>query len=96
MPTIDLEKGPLAEGSSPERGMVVEVSLLLESWLLTALQEQASEQEMTAGELARRLLRDFLYYSDGSVPASRPASVPGPRSHRNAASRRQAQSVRDG
>ena len=56
------------EGSSLTAGPVVEVDLLLEPWLLTALEKAAGEQGLTPAALVRRLLRDFLYYADGPLP----------------------------
>jgi allophanate hydrolase subunit 1 len=46
---------------------IVEVPVLLESWLLKALEDAASEQGMSTAEMVRRLIRDFVYYSDGKL-----------------------------
>lgn len=40
---------------------VVEVPVLLESWLLPALEATACRRGMTTGVLVRRLIRDFLH-----------------------------------
>ena len=39
---------------------VVEVSLLLPGWQVTALESAAHERGLTAAEMVRALLRDFL------------------------------------
>jgi hypothetical protein len=66
MNSIDSEHFVLEWGSEKVDGSVVEMNLLLEPWLLAALERTAEQQGMTTAALARRLLRDFLYYSDGS------------------------------
>ena len=68
MNATESQKMVLREGSSLTAGPVVEVELLLEPWLLTALEEAAGEQGLTPAALVRRLLRDFLYYADGPLP----------------------------
>jgi hypothetical protein len=68
MSAIDLEKVQRVDGSPSAEGKIVEVTLLLEPWLLTALEATASEQGLTTGMMVRRLIRDFLYYSDGRRP----------------------------
>ena len=45
--------------ASPE-GRVVEVPLLLPGWQAEALEEAARREGRTLGEVARRLIRDFL------------------------------------
>lgn len=70
MNAIENERMQREEDNSRTRGAIVEVGLLLEPWLLTALESAASEQGMTAAGMVRRLLRDFLYYSDGSLADS--------------------------
>ncbi len=44
---------------APE-GAVVEVPLLMSDWQMAALERAAHRQGLTAGELVRRLLRDFV------------------------------------
>jgi len=39
---------------------VVEVSLLLPGWQVTALESAAHERGLTAGEMVRSLVRDFI------------------------------------
>jgi hypothetical protein len=39
---------------------VVEIPLLLQGWQMTALETAAHERGLTAGEMVRDLLRDFL------------------------------------
>jgi hypothetical protein len=68
MSTIRVEKVPLMGGGPQAGGAVVEINLLLEARLLTALEASAREQGMTAANLARRLIRDFVYYADRSAP----------------------------
>jgi hypothetical protein len=41
-------------------GEVVEVSLLLPGWQVTALESAAHERGLTAAEMVRSLLRDFI------------------------------------
>jgi hypothetical protein len=68
MNAIDTEKVQRV-GVFREGGTVVEVSLLLESQLLAALESAARRQGMTAGTMLRRLIRDFLLASTGDPPA---------------------------
>jgi hypothetical protein len=77
MSAIQVEKVPLVGGVPQAGGAIVEINLLLETWLLTALEEAARQQGMTAATLARRLIRDFLYYSDDglSSPSARLSSL---------------------
>lgn len=70
MSAIDLEKVQRVDSGSPVGGPIVEVTLLLEPWLLTALETTASEQGLTTGMMVRRLIRDFLYYSAGQPPVA--------------------------
>jgi hypothetical protein len=67
MNVIENERTLLGWDSPRSEGAVVEMNLLLEPWLLTALERAASEQNMTTAALVRCLIRDFLYYSDGSL-----------------------------
>ncbi len=46
---------------------IVEMPVLLETWLLKSLEEAANEQGLTTAEMVRRLIRDFVYYSDGDL-----------------------------
>lgn len=68
MSVLDVEKVPLVDGNQSEEP-IVEIPVLLECWLLTALEAAACEHGMTTGNMVRRLIRDFLYYSDGGLPA---------------------------
>ena len=69
MNAIDTEKVQRADGGCREGGTVVEVPLLLESRLLTALESAASAQGTTAATMLRRLIRDFLRdASDSPTP----------------------------
>ncbi len=67
MNALEGQKIRLREGDSLTAGPVVEVDLLLEPWLLTALEQAAEEQGLTPAALVRRLLRDFLYYADSPL-----------------------------
>ncbi len=49
---------------------IVEVPVLLESWQLAALEAAASAHGLTAGNLVRCLLRDFLSSFETEWPAS--------------------------
>jgi hypothetical protein len=62
-------KAPFAVGNPQVEDVVVEVPVLLESWLLTMLESAANSHGMSSGTLVRRLIRDFLYCSDGDLPA---------------------------
>jgi hypothetical protein len=68
MNAIDVEKVPLVGNDSRIGGAVVEINLMLEAWLLIALEEAACEQGMSAAAMTRRLIRDFLYYADRHAP----------------------------
>jgi hypothetical protein len=50
----------LASPSGGEPGDVVEVPLLLSTGQMTALEQAAHRRGLTAGEMLRRLLRDFI------------------------------------
>lgn len=63
-----LEKASFVDGTPHITDGVVEVPVLLESWLLTALESAANGQGMSAATLVRRLIRDFLFYSDSDRP----------------------------
>ncbi|HEY7424571.1 MAG TPA: hypothetical protein VH682_10110 [Gemmataceae bacterium] len=69
MSAIEVEKVQRADSSARETGTVVEIPLLLESWLLAELESAARTSGMTTGTMVRRLIREFLYYSDGDPPA---------------------------
>jgi hypothetical protein len=45
---------------SPPDGDVVEVPLLLPGWQVSALATAAHDRGLTAGEMVRHLLRDFI------------------------------------
>ncbi len=68
MNAIDVEKVPLVGGGSRVGGTVVEINILLEAWLLNALEAAACEKGMSAATMTRRLIRDFLYYADRNSP----------------------------
>jgi hypothetical protein len=68
MNALDVDKVPLVGSDSRVGGAVVEINILLEAWLLTALEEAACEQGMSAASMTRRLIRDFLYYADRNAP----------------------------
>lgn len=67
MSATERQKMLLAENSFASAAPIVEVNLLLEPWLLTALEQAAGEQGLTPAALVRRLLRDFLYYADSPL-----------------------------
>jgi hypothetical protein len=52
---------------------VVEVSLLLPGWQVSALESAAHDRGLTAAEMVRSLLRDFL--ADGGVEAEGPLAL---------------------
>jgi hypothetical protein len=53
-------------------GDVVEVPLLLEGWQMSALERAAHTRGLTAGEMVRTLLRDFISDRAPARPADRP------------------------
>jgi hypothetical protein len=54
----------------PNGGAVVEIRLLVEPGLLTALEAAACQRGVTAATMVRRLLRDFLTGGNNNQPAS--------------------------
>lgn len=68
MNAIDTENVQRVDGGCREGGPVVEVPLLLESRLLTALESAACAQGTTAANMLRRLIRDFLRDASDSPP----------------------------
>jgi hypothetical protein len=71
MSAIDVEKVQQESSRRREAGAVVEVPLLLESWLLTDLESAARASGLTAGSMVRRLIREFLHYADEATVRSR-------------------------
>lgn len=69
MNAIDVEKVQRVDGKPQETGTVVEVSLLLESGLLAALESAARGSGTTTGSMVRRLIREFLCRAGESAPA---------------------------
>jgi hypothetical protein len=53
--TVSTVDGPLLD-----REDVVEIPLLLQGWQMTALETAAHSRGLTAGEMVRDVLRDFL------------------------------------
>jgi hypothetical protein len=68
MSVLETEKVPFVDDTPRSEEKVVEVPVLLESRLLTALEATASEHGMTTGKMVRRLIRDFLCYSEDDLP----------------------------
>jgi hypothetical protein len=58
--TISAVDGPLLD-----REDVVEIPLLLQGWQMTALETAAHSRGLTAGEMVRDVLRDFLLRVSG-------------------------------
>jgi hypothetical protein len=54
---------------------VVEVSLLLPGWQASALESAAFDRGLTAAEMVRSLLRDFLAERGLGVEAERPLAL---------------------
>jgi hypothetical protein len=68
-PFIEMECTEASQGALG-RGGVLEVPLLLPDWQVAALETAAHERGLTAGEMVRALVRDFL---DGQeLRAARP------------------------
>lgn len=53
---------PRSDSNDPHLGEsdVIEVSLLLAGWQMSALERAAYRRGLTAAEMVRRLLRDFI------------------------------------
>jgi hypothetical protein len=51
---------PLEQQSSEMGEEVVEVPLLLPGWQISALEKEAHDRGLTAGEMVRVVLRDFI------------------------------------
>lgn len=66
MNRLDTENLPFTNNPRAEDA-VVEIAVLLESQLLTSLEEAACAQNISAAALVRCLLRDFLCYSDNAA-----------------------------
>jgi hypothetical protein len=80
MNKLKLEMPLRADGHPLPQDAVVEVSVLLESRLLSLLTSAANGHGMTAGSLVRRLIRDFLDGFQGAPPAFyEPADPPHPK-----------------
>lgn len=63
MKALEMARDSRADGLPRSPEAIVEIPVLLESWLLTSLEQAASAQGMTTGNMVRRLIRDFLYYA---------------------------------
>ena len=70
MNALEVQKGCLTDDVPTSAEPIVEVPVLLESWLLTSLESAACEHGLSTAGMVRRLIRDFLYYSDGDVTTS--------------------------
>lgn len=54
---------------------VVEIPLLLAGWQVTALETAAHDRGLTAAEMVRHVLRDFLAHAGRSGSTASPAAV---------------------
>lgn len=54
---------------------VVEIPLLLAGWQVTALETAAHDRGLTAGEMVRHVLRDFLAHAGRNGSATSSAAV---------------------
>jgi hypothetical protein len=66
MQAVEVEMVRRAESNPSSAESVVEVPVLLESGLLSALEAAACERGMSAGRIVRNLIRDFLSSSDSN------------------------------
>ncbi len=57
-----------AAGCGQQIGEVVEIPLLLPGWQATALETAAHDCGLTAGEMVRHLVRDFIARLPGKKP----------------------------
>ena len=67
MNALEVQKVSIADDVPASAEPIVEVPVLLESWLLTSLESAACEHGLSTASMVRRLIRDFLYYSDGDL-----------------------------
>lgn len=68
MNVLDVQTVPITDDAPLPCEPIVEVPVLLESWLLKSLEAAARENGLSTGNMVRRLIRDFVYYSDGDLP----------------------------
>ena len=59
-------------GAGTEAEEILEVPLLLPGWQVTALERAAHNRGLTAGEMVRQVLRDFI---DGKTMPTRPVKA---------------------
>ncbi len=69
MSAVEVQKFSSRREDAMSSESIVEMPVLLETWLLKSLEEAANEQGLTTAEMVRRLIRDFVYYSDGDLKA---------------------------
>jgi hypothetical protein len=62
----------------PPEGDVVEMPLLLPGWQVSVLETAAHDRGLTAAQMLRSLLRDFISGLDRPPPASRSCARNGP------------------
>jgi hypothetical protein len=67
--------GPLDYDGGLPAGEVVEISLLMPDWQVCALEAAAHRRGLTAGEMVRSLVREFLGRLPAHYPADRVASA---------------------
>ena len=65
LPSVGTSDGLLLD--EPEQD-IVEIPLLLQGWQITALETAAHERGLTAGEMVRDVLRDFLVRYSSESP----------------------------
>jgi hypothetical protein len=70
MNTHPSETTVVADDKLQVEGPIVEVTVLLETWQLTALEAASRAHDVTAGELIRCLLRDYLACYEDQFRAS--------------------------
>ena len=67
MNVLEVQTVPITDDAPTHSEPIVEVPVLLESWLLKSLEAAARENGLSTGNMVRRLIRDFVYYSDGDL-----------------------------
>jgi hypothetical protein len=55
------DDAPVWDPLDPDAAEVVEVPLLLAGWQVSALEKEAHDRGLTAGEMVRQLLSEFIH-----------------------------------
>jgi hypothetical protein len=63
---IAVDTVPRLDLMPPGPGDVMEISVLLPGWQMAALEAAARDRGLTAGQIVRRIIRDYVMYLDGA------------------------------